>query len=87
MQYICHKLETYRNFPFSFQNFHSTILCTTIILYREVPYKNISNTKISAHAENPKLHAALFTVHKQAHIYVYTRQALHRSINMWYASA
>ena len=57
----------------------------TLILYGAVPYENISDTKIFAHAESPKLRAALFTVHEQAHIYV--RQTLNCGISMWYASA
>ena len=52
----------------------------TLILYEEAMYKNISNIIIFAHAENLKMHAALFTVHKQTHRYV--TQTLNRSINM-----
>ena len=37
-----------------------------------------------AHKENPKLHAVLLSVNEQTHIYA--RQALNRSINMFYAS-
>ena len=63
----CHRLRTYCNLPFLLPKFRSIILRTTLISYGMIPYENISNSKIFANAENPKLHAALFTVHEQAH--------------------
>ena len=33
-----------------------------------IPYESISDTKIFAHAENLKLHAALFTVQEQTRL-------------------
>ena len=46
--------------------FGITVFCEVFYFEGAIPYENISNTKIFAHAENPKLHAALFAVHEQA---------------------